>query len=186
MDRKKILNTLGVLFSVGSVALLVIISAQFNVSSQGDPSETYPKGFRGGTCTIETGSFTIGYSAYFIPKDYTVPEDPMSALSVPILCDQVPSSGKLDVTINLLYPRLIRDIPLVLRVIKIEKNHTEREVLSVPAQRYPYGVIAQSLVLRELGEYILYLDGRNSDHASLSIKLPIKVGIDWRDNLTIL
>lgn len=33
----------------GSLAVIVAVGLQFHVSSQGDQSNTYPKGFRGGS-----------------------------------------------------------------------------------------------------------------------------------------
>ena len=45
----------------------------YQASSQGDFADTYPKGFRGGACTVETNSLTIGYSGYYLPDDYESP-----------------------------------------------------------------------------------------------------------------
>jgi hypothetical protein len=92
----------------GFVALMVAVGTQFHVSSQGDRSSTYPKGYRGGTCTIETETLLVGYSAYFIPSDYEIPDDPTSAKAVPVLCGKVPSPGTLNVTLDLLYPESAR------------------------------------------------------------------------------
>src|SRR5690606_15533685 len=104
------LNTRSFLNCLLAVALIVIVAAQFHVSSKGDLSQTYPKGYRGGTCTIESDTMMIGYSAYFISDAYEVPEDALSALSVPVLCGKVPNPGILDISIDLLYPESLRNI----------------------------------------------------------------------------
>ncbi len=57
------------------IAVFVTFGTLYRTSSQGDISETYPKGFRGGACTIETEALTIGYSGYYLPKDYESSED---------------------------------------------------------------------------------------------------------------
>ena len=88
----------------GSLTVIVAVALQFHVSSQGDQSNTYPKGFRGGTCTIESESLVVGYSGYFIPGDYAIPENANSAMSVPVLCGKIPGPGTLDVTIDFFTP----------------------------------------------------------------------------------
>ena len=92
------------LIAIGTMTVMLFVGTQFQVSSQGDSSSTYPKGFRGGTCTIESEALLVGYSAYFIPANYAVPEDAISAMSVPVLCGKVPKPGTLGVTIDLLHP----------------------------------------------------------------------------------
>ena len=87
-----------------SLAVIAAIGLQFHVSSQGGMSNTYPKGFRGGTCTIGSESVVIGYSGYFIPGDYAIPENATSAMSVPVLCGKIPGPGTVDVAIDLLAP----------------------------------------------------------------------------------
>ena len=47
------------LISVGILVSIVVIGMQFHVSWQGDMSETYAKVFRGGTCTIKSGTSLI-------------------------------------------------------------------------------------------------------------------------------
>ena len=88
---RKLSSHTRLLLVTGFVALMVVTGTQFHVSSQGDRSSTYPKGYRGGTCTIETEALLVGYSAYFIPSDYEIPEDPSSIKAVPVLCGKVPS-----------------------------------------------------------------------------------------------
>ncbi|HEY6044187.1 MAG TPA: hypothetical protein VIU43_04725, partial [Nitrosospira sp.] len=66
---RKLPSRTRLLVVTGFVALMVAVGTQFHVSSQGDRSSTYPKGYRGGTCTIETEVLMVGYSAYFIPND---------------------------------------------------------------------------------------------------------------------
>lgn len=95
------IHTRRLMIAISTLMVIILIGMQFHVSSQGDMSETYPKGFRGGTCTIESDTLLIGYSAYFIPKDYEIPQDALSAMSVPILCGKVPSPGILSITIDL-------------------------------------------------------------------------------------
>jgi hypothetical protein len=94
------------LIAIGTLAVMLFVGTQFQVSSQGDSSSTYPKGFRGGTCTIESEALLVGYSAYFIPIDYAIPEDAISAMSVPVLCGKVPKPGTLGVTIDCSTPIL--------------------------------------------------------------------------------
>ena len=119
----------------GFVALMVVTGTQFHVSSQGDRSSTYPKGYRGGTCTIETEALLVGYSAYFIPNDYEIPEDPSSIKAVPVLCGKVPSPGTLNVTLDLLHPESARNAPLGLRLVKLSENNAEHELLSYRRKR---------------------------------------------------
>jgi len=172
------------LLVVGSVIIVFIfVGAYLRVSSQGDSSQTYPKGFRGGACTIEAESLTVGYSGYFLPKDYEVPKDAMSTPFVPTLCGKVPGPGNLNVTIDLLYPTQSRRIPFSLRLTQIEKDHTEKELLSVPAKVYSSGVITQAFMLKEYGNYILELDGPDSTGKSIGIRIPIKVGSDWKEDM---
>lgn len=177
------LNTRRLLVTLGIISVIVLIGMQFHVSSQGDMSDTYPKGFRGGTCTIETDSLLIGFSAYLIPKDYEIPEDAMSALSVPVLCGKVPGPGMLDVTIDLLYPEAIRDKPLTLRLAKLEAAGNERDILSLPASLYRSGTISQALQLDQPGQYSLYIQGQNLDNQDFSLEMPIKVGTEWWEEL---
>lgn len=177
------LNMRRLLVTLGIISVIALIGMQFHVSSQGDMSDTYPKGFRGGTCTIETDSLLIGLSAYLIPKDYEIPEDAMSALSVPVLCGKVPGPGMLDVTIDLLYPEAIRDKPLALRLAKLEAAGSERDILSLPASLYRSGTISQALQLDQPGQYILYIQGQNLDNQDFSLEMPIKVGTEWWEEL---
>jgi hypothetical protein len=177
------LNVRRFLVATGILTITVLIGMQFQVSSQGDMSETYPKGFRGGTCTIETDSLLIGFSAYLIPRDYEIPQDAMSALTVPILCGKVPGPGILDVTIDLLYPEAIRDKPLALRLVKFKEKGAERELFSVPAQPYRSGTITQALTLDEPGQYVLYLEGKGIDNEDFSLEMPIRIGTEWWEEL---
>src|SRR5690606_23823012 len=121
---------------------IVLIGMQFHVNSQGSISDTYPKGFRGGTCTIESDTLLIGYSAYLIPADYTIPEDAMSAISiVPILCGKVPGPGLLSITIDLLYPVSIREQPVAISLARKEGEKIMEPLLSIPARNYQSGII---------------------------------------------
>jgi hypothetical protein len=167
----------------GLVGLIVVAGTQFHVSSQGDRSSTYPKGYRGGTCTIETEGLMVGYSAYFIPNDYEIPDDPTSAKAVPVLCGKVPSPGTLNVTLDLLHPESARNALLGLRLVKLSESGSEHELLSVPPQAYRSGTLTQAFKFDTAGQYMLYLDGKQSNAASFNVQIPIpiKVGTDWRD-----
>lgn len=171
------------LIVTGLVAVMVAAGAQFHVSSQGDRSSTYPKGYRGGTCTIESEALLVGYSAYFIPHDYEIPEDPTSAKQVPVLCGKVPSPGTLNVTLDLLHPESARNAPLGLRLVKFSEKNAEHELLSVPPQAYRSGTLTQAFKFDAVGQYALYLDGKLPNETEFKIQIPIKVGTDWRDYL---
>jgi hypothetical protein len=165
----------------GFVALMVAVAAQFHVSSQGDRSSTYPKGYRGGTCTIETETLLVAYSAYFIPSDYEIPDDPTSAKAVPVLCGKVPSPGTLNVTLDLLYPESARYAPLALRLVKLSDKNGEQELLSIPPQAYGSGTLTQAFKFDSVGQYALYLDGKRPAGKEFKLQIPIKVGTDWKD-----
>lgn len=157
----------------------------YRTSSQGDLSDTYPKGFRGGACTIETEALIIGYSGYYLPNDYEVPGDTIRSPYMPVQCGKIPKPGMLNISIDLLYPESARNIPLALRLVKIEtdekENQQEFEALSVPAQQHQSGVITQTIKLSELGQYYLYLDGENADNTNFQVKIPLVVGLNWKD-----
>lgn len=158
---------------------IVVIGMQFHVSSQGDRSETYPKGFRGGTCTIESETLLIGYSAYFIPHGYQVPDDALSAMSVPILCSKVPSPGLLSITIDLLYPVSMREQPIALNLFKEIDGTPTQSLLSIPAQNYQSGIIYQDIRIDEPGEYVIRLSGVDEHQADFTLEIPIMVGTKW-------
>ena len=165
----------------------IVFGALLQVSSQGDSSETYPKGFRGTTCTIETETLTIGYSSYYLSDEYEVSDDEPRTPYVPVQCDRIPQPGMMNISIDLLHPDSIRDIPLALRLVKLafldDESYEEHEVLSIPAQTHPSGVITQAFRLDEIGYYYVYLDGRSAENIHYLIKVPIKVGHDWRDEV---
>jgi hypothetical protein len=167
----------------GLLAVIVAVGLQFHVSSQGDQSGTYPKGFRGGTCTIEDKSLVIGYSAYFIPADYEIPENANSAMSVPVLCGKIPGPGTLDVTIDLLYPESARAWPLAMRLAKIEGSAPSKTLLDVPSRVYESGTVTQVLRIGEMGEYRLYLSGKDGNQADFTLEIPIKVGTQWYESM---
>lgn len=165
----------------GIVAVMVAAGGQFHVSSQGDRSSTYPKGYRGGTCTIETEALLVGYSAYFIPNDYEIPDDPSSIKAVPVLCGKVPNPGTLNVTLDLLYPESARNAPLALRLVQLSEKNAEHELLSVPPQAYRSGTLTQAFKFDAVGQYALYLDGKLPNDTEFKMQIPIKVGTDWKD-----
>ncbi len=167
------------------VSIFIVFGAFYQASTQGDSSDTYPKGFRGGACTIESEKLTIGYSGYFLPDDYKVPEDTIRSPHIPVECGKLPAAGTLHITIDLLYPETARDIAIALRLVKIEsqgEKETEQQVMVIPAQQHPSGVITQILKMSETGKYILYLEDGNDKKAGLRVKVPIKVGFDWKDH----
>ena len=166
----------------GSLAVIVAVGLQFHVSSQGDQSNTYPKGFRGGTCTMESGSLVIGYSGYFIPGDYEIPENANSAMSVPVLCGKMPAPGTLDVTIDLLYPEAARDWPLAMRLVKMEGGTPSKTLMTIPEAVYGAGTITQALRIGETGEYRLYLSGKDGNQSDFMLEIPITVGTPWYGN----
>ncbi len=174
------------------VILIAVLSAfiafglLYRTSSQGDLSETYPKGFRGGACTIESEALIIGYSGYYLPEGYQSPDD-LRSPHVPIQCGKIPEPASLNISIDLLYPESARDFSLALRLVKLEidkkENQQEYQVMSVPARQHPSGVITVAFKLSEMGQYILYLEGKNTENANLQIKIPMQVGLDWKNHL---
>lgn len=163
----------------GTLAVIVTVGLQFHVSSQGDQSNTYPKGFRGGTCTIESDSLVIGYSGYFIPGDYEIPEDATGAMAVPVLCGKIPSPGTLDVTIDLLYPESAREWPVTMTLAKMEGGAPSSTLLTIPPRTYESGSITQVLTMGETGEYRLYLSGKDGNQVDFTLEIPITVGTPW-------
>ncbi|KIO49162.1 hypothetical protein [Nitrosospira sp. NpAV] len=168
----------------GALALIVAVGLQFHVSSQGDLSNTYPKGFRGGTCTIESEFLVIGYSGYFIPGDYEIPENASSAMSVPVLCGNIPGPGILDVTIDLLYPESARKWPLAMRLAKMEGSTPSKTLVTIPPGIHELGIITQVLNIGETGEYTLYLSGKDENQADFMLEIPITVGTTWYEGIT--
>lgn len=175
---------LGLLVAI--ISFFMAFGMFYRASSQGDSSETYPKGFRGGACTVETDSLTIGYSGYYLPDDYELPADTIRSPFMPVQCGKIPKPGVINISIDLLYPESARDTPLGLRLVKVDmsekENLQEREVLSVPAQQHQSGVITQSIKLSEMGQYHLYLDGQNADNTRYQVQVPLTVGLNWKDH----
>ena len=130
------IHTRRLMIAISTLMVIILIGMQFHVSSQGDMSETYPKGFRGGTCTIESDTLLIGYSAYFIPKDYEIPQDALSAMSVPILCGKVPSPGILSITIDLLYPVSVRERSVALSLFREADGKLGKALVSIKTKNY--------------------------------------------------
>lgn len=176
---------------IGVFAAFALFGMLYGTSSQGDSSDTYPKGFRGGACTIETAALIVGYSGYYLPVDYEGSQDPMRSPYVPIQCGRVPEPAMLNISIDLLYPESARDFFFAQRLVKLEtagnqKQQKEHEVLSIPAQQYRSGVITQALRLNEAGQYILYLNGETPEKQIIQIAVPLKVGADWNDHFRTL
>jgi len=118
----------------------------------------------------------IGYSGYFIPGDYEIPEDATGAMSVPVLCGKIPNPGTLDVTIDLLYPESARERPLAMRLAKMKGDTPSNTLLTIPPRTYESGTIAQVLSIAETGEYRLYLSGKDGNQADFTLEIPITVG----------
>lgn len=171
------------LILIGSLSIIAVIGLQFHVGSQGDTSATYPKGFRGGTCTIESEHLLVGYSGYFISTDYAIPSDAMSAMPVPVLCGKIPSPGTLAVTIDLLYPESAREWPLTMTLAKTEDNKPTKTLLTIPPEIHKSGIITQVLSIDETGEYGLYLSGKNTDQVEFVLEIPITVGTQWHETI---
>lgn len=173
----------------GVLAAFVLFGMLYRASSQGDLSDTYPKGFRGGACTIETEDLIIGYSGYYLPADYEGSQDPMRSPYVPIQCGRVPEPAMLNISIDLLYPESARNFLFAQRLVRletIEDQTKEYEVLTIPVQQYRSGVITQALRLSEPGHYILYLHGETPEKQTIQISVPLKVGADWNDHFRTL
>lgn len=174
---------LAILFGV--LTVFVLFGMLYRASSQGDASDTYPKGFRGGACTIESENLIIGYSGYYLPVDYEGSRDPMRSPYVPIQCGRVPEPAMLNISIDLLYPESARDFLFTQRLVKletIEDQTKEHEILTIPAQQYRSGVITQALRLSEPGQYILYLHGETTQQQAIQVAVPLKAGADWKDH----
>ncbi|MCP5245108.1 MAG: hypothetical protein H6937_03745 [Burkholderiales bacterium] len=175
------------IFGIGIIVAFIAFGAFLQSSSQGDFSDTYPKGFRGNTCTVETETLTIGYSSYYLPDDYEVSDDEPRSPYIPVQCGKIPQPGMLNISIDLLYPDSSRNVPLAMRLVKLifldEEHFEEEEVLSIPAQTHPSGVITRALRLDDTGQYFIYLDGKSADNTHYQLRVPITVGHSWRDNV---
>lgn len=167
------IHTRRLMIAISTLMVIILIGMQFHVSSQGDMSETYPKGFRGGTCTIESDTLLIGYSAYFIPKDYEIPQDALSAMSVPILCGKVPSPGILSITIDLLYPVSVRERSVALSLFREADGKLGKALFSIPAKNYHSGSISLEIHVDEPGEYVLHLSGVDENQLDFRLVIPI-------------
>ncbi len=171
---------------IAAISVFIAFGLLYRTSSQGDFSDTYPKGFRGGACTIESEALIIGYSGYYLPADYHSPDE-LRSPHVPVQCGKIPEPASLNISIDLLYPESARDFSLALRLVKLEiddkKKQREHPIMSVPAQQHPSGVITAAFKLSELGQYVLYLEGKNTENTDLQVKIPMQVGLDWKNHL---
>lgn len=166
-----------------SLAVIAAIGLQFHTSSQGGMSNPYPKGFRGGTCTIGSESVVIGYSGYFIPADYAIPENATTEMSVPVLCGKIPGPGTVDVTIDFLYPESSREWPLSLKLAKVEGNTPSKTLMTMSSKVYEAGTIMQVLHIGEIGEYRLFLSGKDENEVDFTLKIPFMVGMPWYEDI---
>jgi len=178
------------------IGLFVTAGIMLSTSSQGDFSDSYPKGFRDSTCTLEAETMTVGYSSYYLPDEYEVSADEPRTPYIPVQCNHIPKPGMLNITIDLLYPESSREIPFALRLVKLtalesspeddsreSDSYEIHDILFVPEQTYAAGVITQALRLDETGLYRIHLDGKTSPDTHYHVKIPIKVGTDWKDEL---
>ena len=177
------IHTRRLMIAISTLMVIILIGMQFHVSSQGDMSETYPKGFRGGTCTIESDTLLIGYSAYFIPKDYEIPQDALSAMSVPILCGKVPSPGILSITIDLLYPVSVRERSVALSLFREADGKLGKALFSILDKTYHSGSISLEIYVDEPGEYVLHLSGVDENQLDFRLVIPITVGSRWYEGI---
>jgi len=175
------------IIGISVIVTFIMVGIFLGTSSQGDSSETYPKGFRGNTCTIETETLTVGYSSYYLTGDYQGIEGEIRTPYMPVQCNRIPQPGMLNIAIDLLHPDSVRDVPLALRLVKInvfdDEMFEEQDILSIPPQTYPSGVITQAFRLDEIGYYIVYLDGASPENVQYLVRVPVTVGHDWKDDV---
>ncbi|MCP5244292.1 MAG: hypothetical protein H6937_02720 [Burkholderiales bacterium] len=176
-----------IITGVSIFVAFITFGALLQVSSQGDSSDTYPKGFRGNTCTVETETLTIGYSSYYLSDEYEVSEDEPRTPYIPVQCGKIPQPGMLNISIDLLHPDSTRNVPLAMRLVRLvlldDEAIEEHEILSIPAQTYPSGVITHAFRLDEIGHYFIYLDGTSSNNTHYLVRVPVTVGHEWRDDV---
>ena len=176
-----------IITGVSIFVAFIAFGALLQVSSQGDSSDTYPKGFRGNTCTVETETLTIGYSSYYLSDEYEVSEDEPRTPYIPVQCGKIPQPGMLNISIDLLHPDSTRNVPLAMRLVRLvlldDEAIEEHEILSIPAQTYPSGVITHAFRLDEIGHYFIYLDGTSSNNTHYLVRVPVTVGHEWRDDV---
>ena len=176
-----------IITGVSIFVAFIAFGALLQVSSQGDSSDTYPKGFRGNTCTVETETLTIGYSSYYLSDEYEVSEDEPRTPYIPVQCGKIPQPGMLNISIDLLHPDSTRNVPLAMRLVRLvlldDEAFEEHEILSIPAQTYPSGVITHAFRLDEIGHYFIYLDGTSSNNTHYLVRVPVTVGHEWRDDV---
>lgn len=113
----------------------------------------------GGACVIQTGAFSVGFSAYVVPEG----DHP----SYPAFCSPVPA-GPLNLVIDILEPDM-RKVPLTVRLLKLEDGR-DQEVLSLQAAVYSFGSIAFPVNLEPLAKYKILL----TDNGNL-VEIPLDV-----------
>jgi len=163
-------------------AIFILFGILFKVSSQGDYAQTYPKGFRGGACTIQTENLTVGYSSYYLPDQYSTAGDTIRTPYMAMQCGKIPGPGTLNIAIDLLYPEFARDYFLTMRLVKIEEDGSEEELERKPAQQNLSGVMTHTFRLDEFGNYRVYLEGQ-TEQDQVKVEIPIQVGQEWFDRL---
>jgi hypothetical protein len=59
------------------------------------------------------------------------------------------------------------------------RQHASNTLLTIPPRMYESGTITQVLRIAELGEYTLYLSGKDGNQADFTLEIPITVGTPW-------
>jgi hypothetical protein len=92
----------------------------------------------------------------------------------------------LDVTIDLLYPESAREWPLTMRFAKMEGGTQAKTLLEVPSRVYEAGTVTRVLRIGEMGEYRLYLSGKDGNQTDFTLEIPITVGTPWYEGIAQL
>ncbi|SFP78816.1 hypothetical protein SAMN05216419_101943 [Nitrosomonas cryotolerans] len=156
----------------------------------------------GGGCVIDTGDFSVTFSAYEVPEG-DIP--PMHSY-----CDHLPGVGKVNLTVEL-SDYAAREIPLAVRLIKEghesgnhddvatsgkgeneseEADHSAHEgvdhdghaakeqgIVYMPAEVHRSGIIVVAAELKELGQYAVLLEKKDdAGNVSTAVRIPLHVG----------
>ena len=65
----------------------------------------------------------------------------------------------------------------------MENSAPSDALLTVPPRIYEFGTITRVLSIAELGEYKLYLSGKDGNQADFTLEIPIIVGAPWYDGI---
>jgi hypothetical protein len=61
-----------------------------------------------------------------------------------------------------------------------------KTLVTIPSEVYESGTVTQVLRIAELGEYRLYLSGKDGNQADFTREIPITVGTPWYEGITQL